>query len=200
MFGVSFADLTALKKKIGTDHDLACALWNSGNYDARVLATMIADPAKVTSAHLERWLKDVDNYMLAAELARLTARTPLARKKLSRWTGSSQEWPGAAGWDLAARLALEDASLPDSYFEELLATIESGIHAAANRTRHSMNGALIAIGSRNPALREKALAAADRIGTVRVDHGQTGCRTPDARDYILKTAGRKQARRATAVT
>ena len=38
MFGVSFAHLRKLGKKLRHDHDLARALWASGNHDARVLA------------------------------------------------------------------------------------------------------------------------------------------------------------------
>ena len=49
LFGVSSAHFATLKKKIKTDHDLALQLWKSGNYDARVLATMIADPTKAAT-------------------------------------------------------------------------------------------------------------------------------------------------------
>ena len=36
----------------------------------------------------------------------------------------------------------------------------------------------------------EALAAAERIGKVHVDHGNTACTTPDAAAYIQKTLGR----------
>ena len=49
MYGVSYANLKKLKKQIGTDHALAEKLWGSGNHDARVLATMVADPAQTKS-------------------------------------------------------------------------------------------------------------------------------------------------------
>jgi len=45
VYGVSYAHLGTLKKKIKIDHELALELWKSGNHDARTLATMIADPA-----------------------------------------------------------------------------------------------------------------------------------------------------------
>ena len=53
-----------------------------------------------------------------------------------------------------------------------------------------MNMALVSIGITRPALRNRAIAAARRIGQVEVDHGQTGCKTPDAEAYILKAAAR----------
>src|SRR5512134_1984220 len=48
MFGVSFAFLKTLVKRIGVDHELALALWGTKNHDARVLALKVADPAKVS--------------------------------------------------------------------------------------------------------------------------------------------------------
>jgi len=83
-------------------------------------------------------------------------------------------------------LATNDTTLPDSYFENLLQVIERDLHEAPNRTRHAMNNALIAIGGRNPALQANAVAAAGRIGKVKVDHGLTNCKTPDAVSYIQK--------------
>ena len=60
-----------------------------------------------------------------------------------------------------------------------------------------MNGALIAIGVRNAALRAAAEATAGRIGIVKVDHGETGCVTPVAVPYIARTWERKAAKAAT---
>jgi len=85
-----------------------------------------------------------------------------------------------------------DASLPDEYFEKFLGVIERAMHSRKNRVRHQMNGALIAIGIRNPALEKKAVAAAERIGKVEVDHGETGCKTPDAVPYIRRAVERKK--------
>ena len=87
---------------------------------------------------------------------------------------------------------MQDASLPDEYFEKFLGVIERAMHSRKNRVRHQMNGALIAIGIRNPALEKKAVAAAERIGKVEVDHGETGCKTPDAVPYIRRAVERKK--------
>jgi serine/threonine protein kinase len=44
-----------------------------------------------------------------------------------------------------------------------------------------MNSVSIAIGGYHPELRDEALAIAKEIGKVEVDHGDTSCKTPDAR-------------------
>ena len=78
MFGVSSAFLKELAKKIKRDHDLAAALWATGNYDAMNLATVIADPAAFTDAEADRWLTSVRCYA-AASLSRNLGRRPVDR-------------------------------------------------------------------------------------------------------------------------
>ena len=191
MYGVSYAGLGALKKKIKVDQGLAERLWDSGNHDARVLATMVGDPALVKAALLDRWAKELDNYPIADAFSGFAARTPHARGRMEKWGKSSAEMVGRAGWLVLARLAASDAGLDDAYFESCLETIERDIHSRKNRVKDAMNSALIAIGLRSPGLQKKALAAAKRIGKVEVDHGETSCKTPDASDYILKASSRR---------
>ena len=89
-------------------------------------------------------------------------------------------------------MAMRDQGLPDRYFEGHLKSIEKEIHGRKNRVRESMNGALIAIGMRSAALEKKATTSAARVGKVEVDHGETGCKTPDAALYIKKGRARKK--------
>jgi hypothetical protein len=78
--------------------------------------------------------------------------------------------------------------------DQTIAAIESRIHASKNRQRDAMNNAVIAIGIRNSALEKKAVAAARRRGKVDVDHGETGCKTPDAVEYIERVKARKKSK------
>ncbi|UCG53046.1 MAG: DNA alkylation repair protein [Candidatus Latescibacterota bacterium] len=194
MFGVSFANLGKLRKEIKIDHGLATKLWASGNHDARILATMIADAAQMKSAVLEEWTKHLDNYVITDALSGLAGKTPFARAKMKKWTGSKEEWTGRAGWVLLAGLAMNDDELPDEFFEEYIEMIEANIRRSKNRVRDAMNSALITMGIRNGRLEKKAVAAAKRIGTVEVDHGETGCKTPDAVAYIQKVKARRKRR------
>jgi 3-methyladenine DNA glycosylase AlkD len=192
-YGVSFANLTKLQRKIKLNQELAAELWASGNHDARVLATMVADPKTVSERLLDAWSKELDNYVLADLFSGLVAKSPLAQKKMEAWTRSKDEWIGSAGWNLVAQLAIRDNQVSNDYFEKYLEVIERDIHKAKNRVRYAMNGALIAIGSRGGSLQKMAIAAARRIGKVEVDHGETGCKTPDAVQYITKISARKRA-------
>ena len=198
LFGVSYANLRSLTKRLAPDHRLAVELWSSGNHDARVLAAMVDDPSRVTEQTLSKRLADIDNYVLADALASLVGRSPLRDRLAQEWTADpGDEWAGAIGWSLVGAQAMDnDCSLSDGYFTERLSFIEGNIAVAANRVRHSMNGALIAIGCRSREMRTAAEEAAGRIGKVEVDHGQTSCKTPEAVPYLAKVWKRKAQRRS----
>ncbi len=161
---------------------------------------MIADPLGLTDKQAEAWVKGYDNYGLAEMFGRLVAKSPLALKKAEKWHKAKDEWVASTGWRMIAQLAIDNLQLPDDYFDPYLELIASGIHQQKNRVRYEMNGALIAIGLRNGKLEKKAVAVAKRIGKVEVDHGETGCKTPDAAEYIAKALVYRHKKTAKAAT
>lgn len=186
MFGVSFAALKSMVKRIRVDHELALGLWKTGNLDARTLAAKVADPARIAPADLDAWAKASAWGMGNLYVAHLASESPHARKKAEAWLASSSDTLRTTGWQLVSAMALTDVTTADAWFAARLAEIEKGIHQAPNAERDAMNRTLIALGCRNPAFRKAAVAAAKRIGTVDVDHGDTACKTPDAVASIEK--------------
>src|SRR5581483_1865034 len=186
LFGVSYSTFGVLKKKIKTDHDLALKLWASRNHDARIFATMIADPAKLNADLFDNWVKDLRNYVIIDALATVANQSNISLSRTEKWMKSKDEWVGNFGWSLFARAARTNPEFTEAVLEKYIEIIERDIHKAQNRVRHAMNSALISIGVKNDKLQKKALAAAARIGKVEVDHGDTDCKTPDAAQYILK--------------
>lgn len=184
MFGVSFGAIGRLAKRIGIDDLLAVELWASGNHDARVLATRIADPAATRRARVQSWAKDLGDHVLADALAALVARSPDAAALREAFTADDDEWRSTLGWNLVALACAERSTALDKELARRLSAIEAGIHGRPNRTRHAMNLALIAIGERGGALGKRALAVAKAIGAVAVDHGETECKTKDAATAI----------------
>lgn len=194
MFGVSYANLNQLKKQIKIDHALAQELWATGNHDARVLATMIADAKTMSFSELEAWSDDLNGHAITDAWGGLAGRTPHARALAVRWLDDDNEWKARASWGLIGQLAMNDADVADDFFMPHLTTIEQTIHQRQNRVREAMNTTLIAIGSRNLTLQARAIDVANLIGTVEVDHGETGCKTPDAIPYMQKTWEHKKSK------
>ncbi len=126
-FGVSVYVLRGIAKRLGTDHDLALALWATGNHEARLLACFVDDPGAVGVRQLEQWVRDVDSWDLCDQAA--TSLFDLTRHgwaKAHEWAGRDAPWVKRAGFALMAGLAVHDRAAPDGAFLELLPAIERG--------------------------------------------------------------------------
>jgi len=190
-FGVSYAILGQLRKKIKVNDSLALELWASGNHDARILACMVMDTAKITSERLDTMVDVIDNYALAGELGDLIARSPLLMDVHNTWRFDAGEWRSAIGWRMVSAIAGK-GDVPLDVGHAYLAEIEAGVASAPNRTRLAMNSALIALGGYNSCLYEDVVACSGRIGPIQVDHGDTGCKTPDPVVYMQKMRARQK--------
>ena len=195
-FGVRYADLYKLQKEIGTDQELAEQLWATGNHDARVLATLILEPAKIEASTLDEWVETVTSQITLDAVGVTAGKSPAAITCMKKWIQSEQEWIAATGWHVLTVLASQPGSLPEEEFASYIDHIQNNIHSSPNRVRHSMNQAVISIGVRNEKLQEKALAVAKAIGKVKVDHGDTSCKTPNAAAYIKKTLEHRKKKAA----
>src|SRR5436853_7296490 len=60
--GLTVPQVRILAKQIGMNHPLALELWKTKIHEARYLAPMIADPAKVTDKLMEQWAKDFNSW------------------------------------------------------------------------------------------------------------------------------------------
>jgi 3-methyladenine DNA glycosylase AlkD len=58
-FGVKLGDIRILANKIKANHELALALWKSGNLDAQFLATLLIDVNLLSADEMERMVKSV---------------------------------------------------------------------------------------------------------------------------------------------
>jgi 3-methyladenine DNA glycosylase AlkD len=163
-FGVSVYELRRVAKRLGRDHELALALWRTGNHEARLLACFVEDPAAVTAEQAEAWARDFDSWDLCDQATTsLFDRTPHAWSLAPAWAERDEEWVRRAGFALMAGLAVHDRSASDAAFLELLAAIERGAFDERNFVKKAVNWALRNIGKRNRALNEAALACAQRI-------------------------------------
>lgn len=191
MFGVKFGDLTKIQKSIKVDHQLAAALWKTGNHDARLLACMVADAAAVTEKELKAWAASVKDSSTAEALASLVSRTSMAAKMREDWLADTKL--RRAGWSLVGHCAKEGVLLDEATALGYVKRIEADIHAAENWTRRTMMYVLIGIGGRNAKTRKAAEEAIRRIGPVAFDPGNTACEFPDPIPYIAKIWARKKA-------
>jgi hypothetical protein len=192
--GVSIAQLKQIQKRAGgTNHELALELWDSGVYDAKYLAALMADDARMTPADLKRWLSSAGCQMLAEySVAWVAAGSPDGWKQGLKWIDSRTEHEAAAGWNtLGGILAVRpDDELDLDAVRKLLLRVEKELHGAPNRVRYCMNGFVASAGIYCKSLTAEALRVAKALGKVQVDMGGTACKVPSIAESIAKAKAR----------
>jgi 3-methyladenine DNA glycosylase AlkD len=165
--GISISRLRSLKREIGLNHALARSLWRSGIHEARILASMIADPARLTEAEMERWTWDFDSWDICDQCcANLFEKTPFAWRKGKEWSRRNEEFVRRAGFSLMARLAVSDKRAADRRFISLLPLIVAGARDERNFVRKSVSWALRQIGKKNSVLHREAVRTASALTRV----------------------------------
>jgi 3-methyladenine DNA glycosylase AlkD len=165
-FGTPMAQIKQIAKPLGRDHALAEALWKTGVYEARMLASLVDEPEAVTPAQMNRWAKDFDNWALVDTLCfNLFDRSPHAFAQVTSWSKSKDEFVKRAAFALLASLALHGQGT-DQEFLRALPLIERASGDARNFVKKGVSWALRAIGlQKSPKLRAEALALAQRLAT-----------------------------------
>ncbi len=163
-FGVPMGKLLLLKKRLGTDHALAMALWESGWYEARLLAALVGDPARVTARQMNAWAASFENWADCDTVCfKLWDRSPFAWQKAREWAVSPRELVKRGGFVLMACLALHDKVTPDERFLAFLPLIEKGAGDERNLVKKGVSWALRSIGRRSLTLNAAALEVARRL-------------------------------------
>ena len=162
--GVSVKDLRKLAKQIGKDHGLALKLWASGIHEARILASMVDEPERVTEEQAETWVSELDSWDTCDQVCmNLFEKLPTAYDKAREWAGRPEEFVKRAGFSLMACLAWHDKSAPDERFLDFLPVIEAGATDERNMVKKAVSWAIRNMGKRNPVLREASVALAGEM-------------------------------------
>jgi 3-methyladenine DNA glycosylase AlkD len=163
-FGVSMANIQALAKRLGRSHELAAALWQTGRYEARMLAAFVDEPSRVTVAQMDRWCRDFDNWGICDTVCfKLFDQSPHAWSRIEPWAGKSDEFGKRAAFALLASLAGHDKTSGNRPFLDGLRLIERAASDDRNFVKKGVNWALRRIGTRNRELRDAAIEVAARL-------------------------------------
>ena len=165
--GVSIPIIRKLAKECGRSHELAAALWESGVHEARILATLVDDPACVTRRQMDRMSRDLDSWDVCDHACHNLLRyTPVAFAKAAQWARARPEFVRRAGFSLMAGLAVKAKDASDAQFESFFPLIEEASTDDRNMVKKSVNWALRQVGKRNPRLRALAIAKAEEIRSL----------------------------------
>ena len=162
--GIPVPYLRSMAKRLRPDHSLALALWRTGVHEARILASMVDDPARVTERQMESWARAFDSWDVCDQVCmNLFDRTPFAWAKAEAWTTRDEDFVKRAGFALIASLAAHAKAEPDERFAALLPVVEAAATDGRNFVKKAVSWALRQIGKRNAALHPEAVAVAERL-------------------------------------
>lgn len=189
-FGVPRGDLRKLANKIKTNHELALALWKTGNVDAQFLATLLVNVKLLSADELERMVKSVTFPWVAEWLHSYVVKAHADKETLrTKWMTSDDRWAARAGWQLTAgRVAKSPEGLD---LAALLDRIEKELAAADPAVQWTMNMCLAEIGIHNPKLRKRAIAIGEKLGVYRDYPCSKGCTSPFAPIWINEMVRRQ---------
>lgn len=189
-FGVQLGDIRKIAAKIKTDHPLAMALWDTANLDARLLAILVVEPARLTRDDMDRMVRSATVAQLADWLnSYLVKNHPDNESLRQSWMQDDDPWAARAGWSLTSgRVARDPAGLD---VPALLDRIESQLGTAPPPAQWTMNSCLAAIGIHFPEHRTRALAIGETLGVYRDYPVSKGCTSPFAPIWIEEMVRRQ---------
>lgn len=162
--GISVTELRKFGRPYRKNHQLALELWRTGIHEAQQLANIIDDPAQVTEAQMEEWVKDFDSWDVCdGACTGLFDKTSLARQKIGEWSQREPEFEKRAAFALLAGLAWHSTDEPDQTFVDFLPLIKREATDERNFVKKAVNWALREIGKRNKQLNQAALQTAEEI-------------------------------------
>ena len=160
-YGVTVTELRTVARELGRDHELAAALWATGVHEARIVASLVDDPALVDDAQFEHWAQDLDSWDLCDQVCQnLFRRTSRAYEKAVEWTTRDELFVKRAGFALMAGLVVADKRADDARFAALLEPLAAGADDDRDLVRKGASWALRSIGKRSAALNELAIRTA----------------------------------------
>lgn len=176
-FGVKLGDIRVLAKKLKTNHELALELWETGNVEAQLLATLLMKPKSLSADELDALTRSVACAQVADWLNAYVVKDHPEKDRLrEKWMKAKDRWAARAGWNLTAGRVSRKADGLD--LPALLDRIEAEMPKARPEVQWTMNNTLAAIGIHHPKLRKRAVAIGEAIGLYRDWPVSKGCIPP----------------------
>lgn len=162
-YGVKVPLIRNLAKIIGRNHDLAIELWETKVHEARILASMIADPKLLNERQLDQWVNDFDSWDICDQTCTLIIKTDFANQKIYQFASNKHEYVKRTAFTLMCAIAVHDKKASNNLFLPYLDLIEREAWDERNFVKKAVNWALRQIGKRNEELRVIAIETAVRI-------------------------------------
>jgi 3-methyladenine DNA glycosylase AlkD len=188
-YGIGLTRLRKLARRIGRSRELAQALWTTDVYDARVLALLVDDPARITPEQAETQVEQLAGGMLAyvfASCDATLAKTPFVVELADQWVRSDDPVRRECGYGLiyeASKFSGKKAP-SEEFFLAHVERIAKTIATEPEKVRMSMGAALMGIGKRSAVLNAAALKVAREVGPIEFTSASGDCQPFDVVKHL----------------
>ncbi|WP_211270356.1 DNA alkylation repair protein [Streptomyces exfoliatus] len=189
--GVNLGSLRALAKRLKTQQELACRLWETDDTAARLLALLICRPKAFGRDELDAMLREARVPKVHDWLVNyVVKKSPHAEELRSAWLDDPDPVVASAGWALTTdRVAKKPEGLD---LAGLLDVVEAEMKDAPDRLQWAMNHCLAQIGIEHPEHRGRALDIGERLEVLKDYPTPRGCTSPFAPVWITEMVRRKR--------
>lgn len=189
LFGVKMGDLRAIAKEIKVNHELGSGLWQTGNIDAMMLATLVMKPKELSESDLDAMIGSVTYPNLADWfLTNIVKLHPGKEALRQKWMASSDMMRRRAGWSLTTERVIKKPEGLD--FDALLDRIEAEMATEPEPVQWTMNFCLGQIGITSPSHRDRAIAIGEKLGVFRDYPTPKGCTSPFVPTWVAEMVKR----------
>lgn len=188
--GVNLSKLRALAKRLKTQQELACRLWETDDTAARLLALLICRPKAFERDELDIMLRETRTPKVHDWLVNyVVKKTPHSEELRLAWSADPDPVVASAGWALTTeRVAKKPESLD---LAGLLDVIEAQMKDAQDRLQWSMNHCLAQIGIEHAEHRTRAMDIGERLEVLKDYPTSPGCTSPFAPIWITEMVRRQ---------
>ncbi|MFB6837134.1 DNA alkylation repair protein [Streptomyces sp. NPDC056361] len=188
--GVNLGKLRALAKRLKTQQELACRLWDTDDTAARLLALLVCRPKAFDRDRLDAMLREARTPKVHDWLVNyVVKKNPHAEELRVAWTADPDPVVASAGWALTTERV---AKKPDGLdLADLLDVIEADMKDAPDRLQWAMNHCLAQIGIDHAEYRSRAIAIGERLEVLKDYPTSPGCTSPFAPVWITEMVRRQ---------
>lgn len=188
--GVNLSKLRALAKRLKTQQELACRLWETNDTPARLLAILICRPKSFEPDELDRMLRESRVPKVHDWLVNYVVKKNTHCEELRlAWSADPDPVVASAGWALTTeRVAKKPEGLD---LAGLLDVIEAGMKDSPDRLQWAMNHCLAQIGIEHAGLRTRAIDIGERLEVLKDYPTSPGCTSPFAPIWITEMVRRQ---------
>ncbi|MFD3930152.1 DNA alkylation repair protein [Streptomyces sp. NPDC058614] len=188
--GVNLSKLRALAKRLKTQQELACRLWETDDTAARLLALLICRPKAFERDELDTMLREARTPKVHDWLVNyVVKKNPHSEELRLTWSADPDPVVASAGWALTTERVAKKPEVLD--LAELLDVIEAEMKDAPDRLQWSMNHCLAQIGIEHAEHRTRAMDIGERLEVLKDYPTSPGCTSPFAPIWITEMVRRQ---------